>query len=129
MKTSLDRIILLVTDFDEALAFYKENFDCHVIFDQKTKEGKRFLHIGFPQKYSAGIWFLKAETEEQRERVGNQTGGMPTFVLYTDNLEQQYQHLVRNKVEIVEYPVYDSDYKFLHFKDLYGNRVVLVELD
>ncbi|MDX5347109.1 MAG: VOC family protein, partial [Hymenobacteraceae bacterium] len=101
MKTSLDRIILLVNDFDEALKFYEHNFDCHIIFDQKTAEGKRFLHIGFPQKYSAGIWFLKAETDEQQERVGNQTGGMPTFVLYTSDLEKQYQRLIRNKVEIV----------------------------
>ena len=128
MKIEFGRIVVLVKDYDEALNFYKTALDCKVIFDQVTPEGKRYLHIGFKKRDLVGIWFLKAETEEELARVGHQTMEQPLFVLYTDNLEKVYQRLKDNHVKINKQPTITPDYKFLHFLDLYGNEVILVEM-
>lgn len=129
MKIELGRIVVLVKDYDEALNFYQKTLDCKVIFDQVTPEGKRYLHVGFKKRDLVGIWFLKAETEEDLAGVGQQTVGQPLFVLYTDNLEKVYQRLKDNNVEINKPPTITPHNKFLHFLDLYGNEVILVEMD
>ena len=128
MKISLGRIILLVNDYDKALKFYEENLDAKILSDSPSKSGKRYLHIGF-EGGNSGIWFLKAETPEQQEHVGRQTGGTPSMVFYTNDLEELYQRLMRNKVKISKQPVNEEGFSFLHFLDLYGNEIVLVQLD
>ncbi len=129
-KTSLNlgRTVILVKDYDDALKFYKGVLDCHIIFDQTTEEG-RFLHIGFSKKNSAGIWLLKAEGDEQLALVGNQTGGQPAMVIYTDDFEDTYGKLQRMKVEIIRKPQQDAEFRHTQFADLYGNKIVLVEID
>lgn len=129
-KTTLNlgRVVILVKDYDEALKFYQDVLDCHIIFDQTTTEG-RFLHIGFGKKDSAGIWLLKAEGEVQMKLIGNQTGGQPAMVIYTDGFEDTYGKLQRRKVEIIRKPEQNSDFRYTQFADLYGNKIVLVELN
>ena len=65
----------------------------------------------------------------KQAHVGNQTGGMPAFVLYTDHLEKIYQRLKTNEVRIIKEPVISPEFSFLHFLDLYGNEIVLVQLN
>jgi len=128
MKISFGRMILLVSDYEKALKFYEENLDAKILSDSVSKTGKRYLHIGF-EAGNSGIWFLKAETPEQQAQVGRQTGGTPSMVFYTNDLEELYQRLMRNKVKISKQPVSEDQFSFLHFLDLYGNEIVLVELD
>jgi len=127
MELSLGRIILLVNDYDEAFEFYQRALLCKKFFDI-MENGQRFLHIGLNANDKAGIWFLKAETVEQKSRVGNQTSGQPVFVIYTDSLDEFYNHLVKENVKIVREPVDIPEYKFFHFLDLYGNEIVMVEM-
>lgn len=127
MEYTLGRTVLLVNDYDEALRFYEVNLGAKKLFDEVADSGKRYLHIHFKDKAS-GIWFLKAETEEQQKQVGRQTAGMPAFVFYTDDLVEAYRNLMRNHVNIVKPPVNEGEAAFLHFLDLYGNEIVLVQL-
>ena len=129
MKIGLGRMVLLVKEFEEALKFYQDNLACVKLYDTINEIGKRFLHIGFHKNNNVGLWFLKAETEEQLSRVGNQTGGTPAFVIYTDGLDKIYERLKANKVKIVKEPVESEEFSFLHFLDLYGNEIVLVQLN
>ena len=129
MKIELGRVVVLVRDYDEALNFYQKALDCRIIFDQTTPEGKRYLHIGFKKRDLAGIWFLKAETEDELTRVGKQTGEQPAFVLYTNDLEKVHQRLKDHNIKINKQPTITPDYKFLHFLDLYGNEIILMEMD
>ena len=128
MKNYLGRIILLIEDYEEAADFYAKNFDFKKIFDLTTDVGQRFLHMGNDPTDSLGIWFLKAESAEQRKRVGDQTSGQPTMVIYTTDLAALYQKLKDNKVRIKVEPVYTPGYYFLHCFDLYGNEIVVVEI-
>lgn len=128
MKNYLGRIIILVNDYEEASNFYEQNFGFKRIFDVTTDVGQRFLHIGTDTVNSLGIWFLKADSKEQKERVGRQTAGQPTMVIYTTSIEEQYQKLKDNNVMIKVAPVLTPEYKFLHCLDLYGNEIVVVEI-
>jgi hypothetical protein len=128
MKNYLGRIIILIEDYEKAALFYEENFGFKKMFDVTTDVGQRFLHMGNDPLDTLGIWFLKADTKEQKERIGNQTGGQPTMVIYTTALEEQYQKLKENNVKIKIAPVLTPGYNFLHCLDLYGNEIVVVEI-
>lgn len=128
IKTTLGRAIVLVDDYDKAFRFYQRNFFCRKIFDQTMADGQRFLHIGFNSKQDLGIWFLKADGDEQRKKIGNQTAGQPTLVVYTDDIKGLYDHVQKNAVRIVEELVADEGAKFFHCLDLYGNKITVVEL-
>ncbi|MDQ3021497.1 MAG: VOC family protein [Bacteroidota bacterium] len=128
MKTELGRVVILVNDYDEAFKFYEENFGCKKFFDLTDKAGKRFLHISFDSDSVGGIWFLKAETEEENKRVGDQTGGQPVFVLYTDSFNDQLGKLNENNVKIVKGPEITNEYCSLNLLDLYGNEIVIVQM-
>lgn len=128
MQTKLGRVIILVNDYDEAYEFYEKNFFCKKIFESTTPDGQRYLHIGFTENEHIGIWFLQADTAEQKTKVGKQTAGQPTLVIYTDDCESLYVHLQDNNVTILEKLVVTPESKFFHCLDLYGNRLTVVEL-
>jgi predicted enzyme related to lactoylglutathione lyase len=128
MKNYLGRIILLVNDYEEASAFYETNFGFKRLFDVTTDVGQRFLHIGTDPLDALGIWFLKAEGAQQKERVGNQTSGQPTMVIYSTYINDLYEILKTNGVKIKVPPVITPGYTFLHCYDLYGNEIVVVEI-
>lgn len=128
MKTELGRIVILVNDYDEAFKFYEENLGCKKFFDLTDERNLRYLHIGFHSESTAGIWFLKAETEEQKNLVGKQTADQPVFVLYTDSFQELFEKFLENKVKILRDPEVTQEYMSLNFLDLYGNEIVLVQL-
>ncbi len=73
------------------------------------------------------ILLAKAASEEQKSRVGNQTGGRVFLFLYTDNFLRDYQNLLDQKVEIVRQPSIEDYGQVAVFKDLYGNLWDLIE--
>ncbi len=127
MKSELGRVTILVKDCDEAYEFYEKNLGCRKFFDLTDEKGRRYLHVGFDSELTAGIWLSEAETEEEVERIGNQTGRKPALVIYTDSLAEFYDRLVGNGTEITKEPGTVNDQQFLGFRDLYGNEIVVVE--
>ncbi|MBV6478871.1 MAG: hypothetical protein HGGPFJEG_01628 [Ignavibacteria bacterium] len=127
MDLEFGRITILVNDYDEAFAFYEKTLSCKKFFDL-IDNGQRFLHVGLNAKDKSGIWFLKAETDEQKKLVGNQTCGMPMMVLYTDSIDGFYEHLKNLEIKISKELTEKEDSRFFHFVDLYGNEIVMVEM-
>lgn len=121
MSLTLGRIVILVEDFDDAFNFYSKNLGARKIVDYTVGE-QRYLHIGFGEG-GAGIWFLRSPGH-----TGRQTNGEPVMVLYTDDFESLKSQLERNQVHISKPAVYTDEATFLHFLDLYGNEIVLVQL-
>ncbi len=128
MEINFGRITILVNDYDESFAFYEKALNCKKFFDL-TINGKRYLHVGFNSTDKSGIWFVKADTEEQKQRVGNQIPGIPLLVIYTDSLEEFYTHHINENVNIISEPVEIEDSRSYHFLDLYGNEIVLVQMN
>jgi predicted enzyme related to lactoylglutathione lyase len=128
MKTKLGRAVILVDDYDKAFDFYESNFFCRKIFDSTAQGGQRLLHIAFSDDDNAGVWFLLAEGDDQKKRIGKQTVGQPTLVIYTDDIEELYYHVQQNGVHIIQPLAMARDSKFFHCLDLYGNRLTIVEV-
>ena len=128
MKQSLSKIALLVRDYDEALRFYLDKLQFELMEDTPMDATKRWVVIK-PKGASneACLLLAKAKNEAQLQFVGNQTGGRVFLFLYTDDLERDYQHLLKESITIVRFPSIEPYGKVLVFADLYGNLWDLIE--
>lgn len=127
MIDRIGRTVLLVNDYDEARDFYaKLGFE--TLHDQLLPDGRRFLHIGLPGQREAGLWLMQPVDEDGRARVGRQTGGEPLLVFYTADLATAISEARTAGVDTFDTPEEVDGSAFVHFTDLYGNHLVLVEL-
>lgn len=124
----LGRTTLLVEDYEEAIAFYCDRLGFTMLHDQEAGPGLRFVHIGLPEQENVGLWLLKADGPKARSMVGNQSGGSPFLVLYTEDLQRNYAKLTAKGVAFHEGPSDGDGSRHAQFRDLYGNTIVLVEL-
>jgi catechol 2,3-dioxygenase-like lactoylglutathione lyase family enzyme len=127
MKQRLAQITLVVHDYDEAIEFYTKKLHFTVIEDTVLSAEKRWVLISPPGAGSCYLLLAKATTDEQRSRVGNQTGGRVFLFLYTDNIHRDFENLKRNHIQIVREPVVEAYGKVLVFSDLYGNLIDLIQ--
>lgn len=124
---TLGRVVVLVHDYDAALAFYSAAFGARVLFDAPSPTGDRYLHVGFGPDGGAGLWLLRA-SGNAAAHVGRQTAGEPLAVFYTADVRTAVACAVAAGAELVR-PVEGADgASFAHLADLYGNVFVLVEL-
>ena len=126
MKQQLAHIALVVNDYDEAIAFYTQKLGFDLIDDSPQSETKRWVLVK-PKGSQCSLLLAKGVGDEQRSRIGNQTGGRVFLFLSTDNFERDYQNLLLNDVEIVRTPSKESYGTVAVFKDLYGNLWDLIE--
>lgn len=125
---SIARTVILVNDYDEALAFYRDVLGFETIVDIDAGGGMRYVHIGPRDQEGVGLWLLEASSELDRQRVGNQAGPQPCMVFYSDDAQAAHDALVEKGVEIIRPIITTGDAAFFHFADLYGNEIVMVEL-
>jgi catechol 2,3-dioxygenase-like lactoylglutathione lyase family enzyme len=127
MKQSIAHLALLVNEYDEAIEFYTRKLHFTLIEDTVLSDVKRWVRIAPPGSAGCCLLLAKAVNEEQKSRVGNQTGGRVFLFLNTDNLERDYQNLLDNRVTIIRPPVKESYGTVAVFADLYGNLWDLIE--
>ncbi len=127
MKQKLAHIAIVVNDYDEAIKFYTEKLYFKLIEDTKLNETKRWVLVKPTGTDGCCLLLAKASNDEQRGRVGDQTGGRVFLFLHTDNFERDYQNLLNNKIEIVRPPQKEAYGTVAVFKDLYGNLWDLIE--
>ena len=127
MKQKLVHIAIVVNDYDEAIKFYTEKLHFTLIEDTQLSETKRWVMVKPKGTDGCCLLLAKAANEEQRSRIGNQTGGRVFLFLHTDNFKRDYQNLLDNKIEIVRQPQTELYGTVAVFKDLYGNLWDLIE--
>ena len=127
MKQSIAHIALVVADYDEAIKFYTEKLDFVLLEDTPQSETKRWVLVA--PKNSAGCQLLlaKAASEEQQNRIGNQTGGRVFLFLRTDDFWRDYKNYLSKGVIFVREPKTEDYGTVAVFEDLYGNLWDLVE--
>jgi catechol 2,3-dioxygenase-like lactoylglutathione lyase family enzyme len=111
---------LVVNDYDDAIQFYTEKLGFELIEDTRLSDTKRWVIVK-PKGSESGLLLAKAASEEQRSRIGNQTGGRVFLFLQTENFERDYQNLLDQKIKIIREPVVETWGKVAVFEDLYGN--------
>lgn len=128
---TLGRVVVLVRDYDEALAFYCAAFGARVLFDAPSPSGDRYLHLGFGgetgEAPGVGLWLLRAEGEDAA-LVGRQTGGQPAAVLYTPDVRAAVARAEAAGAAVVRPVATAAGATFAHVADLYGTEFVLAEL-
>ena len=127
MKQRLAHIAIVVDDYDKAIGFYTEKLHFNLIEDTQLSETKRWVLVRPKGSNECCLLLAKAANEEQKTRVGNQTGGRVFLFLHTDNFERDYQNLLANKIEIIRPPQTEEYGTVAVFKDIYGNLWDLIE--
>jgi len=127
MKQRLAHIAIVVEDYDDAIEFYTEKLHFLLVEDTVLSETKRWVLVAPQGSNECCLLLAKAANEEQKSRIGNQTGGRVFLFLYTDNFNRDYQNLLDNKIKIIRNPVVETWGTVAVFEDLYGNLWDLIE--
>lgn len=127
MKQHIAHIALVVNNYDEAIKFYTEKLGFILLEDTKLSETKRWVMVAPKGDSQCCLLLAQAATEEQRTRVGNQTGGRVFLFLYTDDFWRDYNNYQENKIKFVRRPAEEPYGTVAVFEDLYGNLWDLIE--
>ncbi len=121
MSQHISQLALLVHDYDEAIAFYTQKLSFDLLEDTRLSATKRWVRVA--PRGSAGFSLLLAlaDSDEQRSRVGNQTGGRVFLFLYTDDFWRDYNAMRAAGVLFSRDPVEEPYGTVAVFTDLYGN--------
>lgn len=124
---NLTHIALVVKDYDEAIAFYRDKLNFSLVEDTVLSETKRWVLVAPPGSDGCMLLLAKAANDVQASRIGNQTGGRVFLFLNTDNIQRDYQHLLDEGIKIVRPPSVEVYGTVAVFEDLYGNLWDLIE--
>jgi len=127
MNQQLVHIALIVDDYDEAIQFYTQKLGFTLLEDTPQSETKRWVLVTPPGTCESCLLLAKGVGDEQRSRIGNQTGGRVFLFLKTDDFERDYKNFRDNGVEFVREPKTEEYGTVAVFKDLYGNLWDLVQ--
>jgi catechol 2,3-dioxygenase-like lactoylglutathione lyase family enzyme len=125
MTQSIATIALLVADYDEAIAFYRDRLGFSLVADTPLGD-KRWVLVA-PARGGARLLLAKADGAEQAARVGDQTGGRVGFFLETDDFQRDYDAYSARGVRFLEPPRHEAYGSVAVFEDLYGNKWDLIQ--
>jgi catechol 2,3-dioxygenase-like lactoylglutathione lyase family enzyme len=127
MNQRLAHIALVVNDYDEAIKFYTEKLNFILVEDSVLSETKRWVLVRPKNPDSCCLLLAKAATDEQKSRIGNQTGGRVFLFLHTDDFWKDYDRMIAGGIKFIREPT-DEEYGTVSvFEDLYGNLWDLIE--
>ena len=127
MNQNLAHIAIVVDDYDRAIEFYTQKLHFTLIEDTVLSNLKRWVLVRPAGTNECSLLLAKAVGEEQKSRIGNQTGGRVFLFLHTDNFKRDYQNLLDNNIKIVRRPSVEDYGTVAVFEDLYGNLWDLIE--
>ena len=121
MTQHLTHIALVVDDYDQAIKFYTEKLNFDLVEDTILSETKRWVLVRPKGAIECSILLAKASNEEQKTRIGNQTGGRVFLFLQTDDFWHDYKTLLEKGINFVREPIKEDYGTVAVFEDLYGN--------
>ncbi|CAL9363743.1 hypothetical protein SUDANB176_00727 [Streptomyces sp. enrichment culture] len=121
-------VTLVVDDYDEAIRFYTEALGFRLAEDTPRPDGSRWVVVEPDAGHTgAALLLARAKGEEQRARVGDQTGGRVGFFLHTDDFARDHARMTAAGVTFLEEPRHEPYGSVAVFRDLYGNRWDLLQ--
>jgi catechol 2,3-dioxygenase-like lactoylglutathione lyase family enzyme len=127
MKQFIAHIALVVNEYDEAIEFYTGKLGFRLLEDTVLSESKRWVIIAPPGNGNCSLLLARAAKPEQRNVVGNQTGGRVFLFLYTDDFYRDYRAMQEKQIRFIRPPVKEDYGTVAVFEDLYGNLWDLIE--
>lgn len=126
MANRIAALTLVVHDYDEAIAWYRDTLGFELLEDTDLGDGKRWVRVA-PHGGGVALLLARAVTDEQRNAVGNQTGGRVFLFLNTDNFAEDHARFRASGVRFIETPRHEPYGTVAVFEDLYGNTWDLIE--
>ena len=126
MKQSLAHVAIVVDDYDKAIDHYTRQLGFTLTEDTRLSETKRWVLVT-PAGSACSLLLAQASNDEQKQHIGNQTGGRVFLFLHTDNFDRYYKRLQEHRIEIVREASLESHGKVAVFRDLFGNLWDLIE--
>ena len=120
-------VAIVVSDYDEAIAWYVEKLGFTLAEDADLGGGKRWVVVAPAGGQGARLLLAEASDAEQASRIGNQTGGRVFLFLETDDFARDHQAMLAKGVEFREAPRHEAYGTVAVFADLYGNLWDLIE--
>jgi len=121
----LERITLIVDDYDRAVAFFVDVLGFELVEDSPsdTNDGhpKRWVVVRPPGGETA-ILLAKAEGDRQAATVGSQVADRVGFFLRVEDFDTVYQRMVGAAVEFIGPPRSEPYGRVAVFRDIAGNR-------
>lgn len=127
MSQNIAMVAIVVSDYDEAIAFYTQRLGFRLVENTDLGNGKRWVRVAPTGGAGTELLLARATTDSQRGAVGNQTGGRVFIFLETDDFHRDYEIFRRNGVEFVRPPKVEPYGTVAVFVDLYGNQFDLIE--
>lgn len=127
MSQNIAHIALVVNDYDEAIDYYCQKLNFTLVEDTPLTETKRWVIVAPTGSSGCSVLLAKAVNDEQRSRVGNQTGGRVFLFLHTTNFWEDYNRMKKNGVHFIEEPRNEIYGTVVVFADLYGNLWDFIE--
>jgi catechol 2,3-dioxygenase-like lactoylglutathione lyase family enzyme len=125
-------VSIVVQDYDEAIKFFTEKLDFELVCDEVLSPTKRWILVRPPSRSAAPnrccLLLAKADGENQKASVGNQTGGRVFMFLHTDDFWRDYKRYVEKGVNFIRPPAQQPYGIVAVFEDLCGNKWDLVQM-
>lgn len=121
----LERVALIVDDYDAAIAFFVEKLGFELQEDSPslTNSGrpKRWVVVR-PPGGETGILLAKADGDRQALSVGDQFAGRVGLFLRAEDFDGAYERMRRAGVQFVTEPRGEAYGRVAVFLDISGNR-------
>lgn len=127
MSLRIAQITLVVKDYEEAIAFFRDRLGFALVKDVALGDGKRWVVVAPPGDEGCRLLLARAADDMQIDRIGDQTGGRVGFFLETDDFARDHAAYVAAGVQFLEPPRQEQYGAVAVFEDLYGNRWDLIE--
>ncbi|MEG3050423.1 MAG: VOC family protein [Thermomonas sp.] len=126
MTSHVAMIAVIVRDYDEAIAWYRDALAFELLEDSDRGAGKRWVRMAPRGNARFSLLLARAANDTQARAIGDQHGGRVGFFLHTDDFAGDHARLVAAGADFEEAPRYEAYGSVVVFRDLYGNRWDLI---
>ena len=128
MSQYLGLVSVVVSDYDEAIAFYVGKLGFTLRDDTyQAAQDKRWVVVSPPGAKESCLLLARATDDHQISRIGDQTGGIVFLFLYTDDFWRDFNAYKAKGVVFVRAPKTEDYGTVAVFQDLHGNQWDLVQ--
>ena len=127
MKYKIAHVTYLVSDYDEAITWFKNALDFSVYEDTALGGAKRWVVVGPASKRGVNFLLAKADGAEQVSHIGKAAGGRVAFFLHTDDFARDHAAMQSKGVKFMESPRQETYGTVAVFEDIYGNKWDLLQ--
>ncbi len=127
MITGVFQFAVVVREYDEAIAYYRDVLGFSLLEDTDMGGGKRWVRVGAACGRGAVILLARGANETQLSRVGNQTGGRVFIFVESSDCRGDYERMRASGVKFRGEPRDEPYGTVVVFEDLYGNLFDLIE--